>query len=117
MDGQTLVAVGSKLANRNIDQKGIHQCIDSITKTLVIPGKKIPAPCRPQGTLKLRKKRKKTNSKGWYTKDCKALCTVLRHQSKEFSKDLFNPSKRDTKAKRAYKKTVEKLKACSEICD
>ena len=104
-----LRTIGVSLANTQIDQNGVDSCISKINEALTTSAKTV---FHGGNFIKknLRSKNKKNESKAWYTRECKSLRDVLRHRSKEFSKDPFSKSKRDefVKARTLYKKTCRK---------
>ena len=103
-----LRTLGVSLANNQIDQEGVDSCISTINEALTTSAKIVfhgGAADRQNPN-----KKKKKESKAWYTKECKSLRNVLRYRSKELSKDPFNRKKRDdfVKARTLYKKTCQK---------
>ena len=101
-----LRTLGVSLANNQIDQEGVDSCISTINEALTTSAKIVfhgGAADRQNPN-----KKKKKESKAWYTKECKSLRNVLRYRSKELSKDPFNRKKRDdfVKARTLYKKKL-----------
>ena len=105
-----LKALRTKLASPEIDQNGIDFCISSINDVLTSSGKKVFHGGVPKRKIPNKKKKMNSDSKAWYTKECKSARDVLRHRSKELSKDPFNKSKKQdfVKARTLYKKTCRK---------
>ena len=106
---ENLNTLRSKLANDQITQDGIDLCVDTINNVLIDTGSKI-FHGKPLRRSPKRATKKVDDSKAWYTKECKALRDVLRHRSKDLSRDPFNKTKRDNfvKARTKYKKECKK---------
>ena len=106
----SLRTLSEKLADTQIDQEGIDSCISTINEALTSSGRKLFDSGNFRHKNLKKPKKKDQESKAWYTKECKSLRDVLRHRSKEFSKDPFNKTKRDyfVKARTLYKKTCRK---------
>ena len=105
-----LNSLGSKLVGNGVNQETIDSCIGTINKSLVMNGSKIFHGALPSSRKSNKPKKKRDDSKAWYTKDCKAFRDVLRRRSKELYNDPFNKAKRDAfvKARTNYKKECKK---------
>ena len=94
------------MRNREIDKDSIDNCISILDEALLASARK----AFPVRRVTNASKRPKRNKNCWFTKECKARCTVLRQRSRTLFREPFNRKNRDlfVKARTTYKKTCRK---------